>query len=115
MDGNIKEIDKTRDVDESELEAVTGGEVSKGGDHCFFVPAHPIEHNSKKDGMLWVKCGSECHGYGAGVCSCHGTGFCVNKWHQMDHVGGDIWSPREMLKYNHMASDKAVRDSGIPH
>ena len=115
MEENTKAKDKTHAVDESELEGVTGGEVSAGDAPCFFEPAFPVEHNSKKDGVLWVKCGSFCHGSGTGVCSCHGTGLCINKWHHMDHVGGDIWSPRFMLKNNHMASNKAVRDSSIPH
>ena len=114
MEENIKAKDKTHAVDESELEAVTGGEVDDEGDLCHFVPTNPVEHNSKKDGVLWVKCGSYCS-HVVGTCMCHGTDFCINKWHQMEHVGGDIWSPKNMLEYNHMASSKAVRDSSIPY
>ena len=115
MEENIKAKDKTHAVDESELEAVTGGEVSGGGTHCLFVPVHPVEHNSKKDGVLWVKCGSICYSADTGTCTCHGTEYCINKWHQMEHVGGDIWSPKNILENNHMASSKTVRDSSIPH
>ena len=112
----MEEHEKTKEtaniIDESELEAVAGGIYKKT--KCFFVPEHPIQHNGGKDGAVWVKCKSGCMS-ALDYCSCHHENRCINRWHIMDHVGGEVWAARPLHEYNHMAGDKVVKDGSIPH
>ena len=115
MDENNKSI-----VGEEDLDTVAGGgkrppPIDPKDKECYFYPGSPVQHNGKQDGVLKVKCSQmTCGGFVSSTCACHGTNRCVNKWHIMEYVGGDIWSPSIINENHHRKSDKAVRDSSIP-
>jgi len=117
MDENKKTKEPPKVLDESELEAVAGGSHSV---NCYFVPEHPIQHNGGEDGEVSVKCGSRCAVFEFRLvyCSCHGEYGrfrCIDKWHIVDHVAGEVWAASPLYEYNHMAGDKVIKDGSIPH
>ena len=117
MSKNIESKDEAQVVGESELEAVSGGEVDAGDPRkCYFVPENPPQHNGGQDGHVWAVCatrsssptGGRCIG-----CSCWKESNCVNGWHEMQYLTGSIWVPSYYDHNNHTASDKAIRDSSL--
>ena len=115
MSKNIESKEEAQVVGESELEAVSGGEVDDRAQpppDCNFVPENPPQHNGGKDGHVWVKCASS-GAWNCVNCSCWKTSRCVNSWHEMQYLIGSIWVPSYYSHNNHEASDKAIRDSSL--
>jgi len=116
MSKKIESKDEAQIIGESELEAVSGGEIDhtgKGTTDCHFVPDNPPQHNGGKDGHVWVKCASSGN-WNCMMCTCWKCSQCVNSWHKMEHIMGTIWVPSPSGACNHSNSDKAVRDSSLP-
>ena len=106
----IETPETAKNIGESELESVTGGNDDKR--KCFFVPEKPTKHTYGGDARLRVKCSSSCGIPGS--CVCEHTDRCINRFHLMERLVGEIYVPKPVDKYNHERGDKAVRDLKLP-
>jgi len=95
-------VESAQILGESELEEVAGGASST----CRFVPEVPTKH-TVDGGTVWVKCSSSC-GVSDWGCSCRGKRTCIERWHEMEKISGNIYSPFNVAEFNHAAGDKAV-------
>ena len=95
-----KDIDSKKDINETELDAVAGGNIAAD---CEFVPMSPVDYKYEY-GHVWVKCRRHIFN-----CPCRGTTRCVDNWHKMQKLAEAIWSPWPAYEMNHDKADKAVR------
>jgi len=103
MSINNVETDKPetlQNIDESELDAVTGG-LAVGT--CYFVAEYPIKHKIE-NGTVLIRCRTHIL-----RCKCGGTERCVDNYHKMHKLAPKLWSPAPVTLYNHDTQDKAVR------
>jgi hypothetical protein len=97
-------------LNEEQLEDVAGG-IFGISLKCYFEPQVPTE-SKVENGKVFAKCKSNCFGGLAGLeyCNCHGRDAeCVDKWHVVEHLAGDIWVPSPRNLRNHSGERKAVR------
>ena len=100
----LEEKKKQRELSEEQLEGVAGG-GDENGDRCYFTPTekqHTAPVPGKGFDITWAECKSWCVGVFYD-CSCHkamaeGEAICVNKWHQLQSGGPDLWPIRS---FNH--------------
>jgi len=99
-------------LDESELEAVAGGEEEDIDAYCCnFRPFVPTKHKVSGS-QVWVKCTKpQCTG-----CLCRSSARCKSEYHLMEKVVGTVWGPYPLdeLIYRHQNQNKAVRDLTDP-
>jgi len=96
-------------LDESDLDAVAGG---IGQNDCKFIPDVPTKHKII-DKKVWVKCCKSAY-FCVGKCWCYGTRECIDAWHKMERVVGNVWAPTPAFEKGHTETRCAVRDLNIP-
>ena len=79
----MSENEKTREVSQVDLEAVSGGEGLTG--MCLFTPSGERKEDDDHN-YTWLKCNSRC----TIMCCCHGEDHCVNNWHKIYAIGGGL-------------------------
>jgi len=89
---------------EEHLEDVSGGGFECEGD-CYFV-ADPTITKKLFDGQLYLLCNSSCRPFPIGICSCHGSVRCKDKFHRVEQFEGEMWGPSPKGENNHSAADK---------
>jgi len=92
---DLKELDKTGELHEDDLDTVTGG----SGDpiknfNCWFTPTgKSVDINGEK----WLECSAFCGVPILSTCVCRDKDRCSNKWHKVepdDYLFPKLW-------YNH--------------
>ena len=98
------------EINEEELEDVAGGDVGvlSADGSCWFEPEQPVQHKISNIN-IYVRCKSRCLSY----CQCNNTERCVDRWHIIERVTGNIWAPSPIEKYNHKGTRKAIIISDI--
>ena len=79
----LEEIEKNRELNENELEEVSGG-GTENGPNCYFTPTGEKKYVYYAER---IKCNSFC-GYHAWTCHCWGIpDVCKDKWHLVETSG----------------------------
>ena len=96
-----------KEIAEGTLEEVTGGEGVNAlhGVNCYFEPTNPVKYEIR-DSALRAECKSICRGLY--LCSCHGSGNCIDRWHIIEKLSGTTYVASPQGRLNHDEQRKWV-------
>ena len=94
-------------LSEEQLQDVAGGSLLGNSADCWFEAHTPYAYSTKNNKVV-AKCKSRCRD-GLISCSCRGDNTrCVDNWHVVENLVGEIWVPFSRDERNHTGDRKAM-------
>ena len=85
---------KSMQINEDELEGVSGGSGGGDGEKCYFHPKSSDswgEKHGADSSYIWKQCSyGALVGIGCKGCACNGRDHCVDRHHKLDATTGEL-------------------------